>query len=168
MRLPHLLLTALALTTSTAALPAQAVRIASDVGLTMDGGLLTVIYGQSCGAFTCTPFQAGNVGAGQQRTVAIYGAPLQPYALAIDLATPQCITFPGFFNQLLVSLPVTLAVGMIGPGSATAVCPQGRAGYGLLFPPGTPAGYDFVLQGVAMSHGLREPAFTVGIAGRTF
>lgn len=166
MRVPSLFLTA----AITAALPAQGSVLVNDVGLTMDGGMLTVIYGQSCGPFTCTPFVAGPVGVGQPpRSVVVYGRPAQVYVLAIDLANgAPCIPFPGIANALILGVqPITLAIGLLGPGSTITPCQQGRAAYLLSFPAGTPTSVPFQLQGLAMSPSQNVPAFTVALQSST-
>ncbi|MCA8974415.1 MAG: hypothetical protein KDC98_06820 [Planctomycetes bacterium] len=149
--------------------PALLAQTAADVGLTMSGGVLTVIYGQNCGTFTCQPFVAGTTAAGQPYDVSVWGAPNQPFVLAADLPTgAPCIQIAGVANSLLLqNQPITLATGMIGSGSAIGVCNQGRARYALQFPAGTPVGVQYLLQGVAMSASLRMPAFTVAITSRT-
>lgn len=159
MRVPQLFLTA---ALAAAPLTAQSVQ---DVGLTMDGGILTVIYGQSCGPFACTPWIAGPVAPGQPRAVVVYGAPGQVYVLAIDLFSSQpCLPIPGLGNALILSpVPITLAVGVTGPGNPTSVCLQGRAAYSLSFPVGAPSGLPFLLQGLAMSASQNVPAFTVAL-----
>jgi len=162
MRVSSLFLT----TALAAALPAQGSVLVNDVGLTMDGGILTVIYGQGCGPFTCAPFIAGGVGGGQPpRTVVVYGAPSQVYVLAIDVAnSAPCIPFPGIGNALILGVqPVTLAIGVLGPGSLIAPCQQGRAGYQLAFPVGAPVGVQFELQALAMSASQNVPAFTIAL-----
>jgi hypothetical protein len=162
MRVPSLFLTA----ALAAALPAQGSVTVNDVGLTMDGGILTVIYGQSCGPFTCAPFHAGAVAAGQPpRTVVVYGAPAQIYVLAIDLANQApCIAIPGIRNALILGpQPITLAIGLVGPGSAITPCQQGRAPYLLSFPAGAPSGVQFQLQALAMSPSQNVPAFTIAL-----
>ena len=163
MRVPTLFLTA---ALGVAALPAQGSVTVNDVGLTMDGGMLTVIYGQSCGPFTCTPFFAGPVAVGQpSRSVIVYGAQLQPFVLAIDLVNPApCLPIPGIANSLILGLqPITLAVGLIGPASFVTPCQQGRAWYGLSFPVGTPTGVSFELQALAFSPSQNVPAFTIAL-----
>src|SRR5688500_15103385 len=42
-------------------------QTANDVGLQMSGGILTVIYGQMCGAVTCTPLTGGGITPGETR-----------------------------------------------------------------------------------------------------
>ena len=163
MRVPFLFLTA---ALAAAPLLAQSVQ---DVGLTMDGGLLTVIYGQACGPFSCTPRVAGNVAAAQPRVVVVYGAPVQIYVLAIDLAnSAPCFAFPGIANSLVLGVqPFTLAIGILGPGGVIGACQQGRAPYSLLFPLGTPSGVQFQLQALAMSPTQNVPAFTIALQATT-
>ncbi len=143
-------------------------QTATDVGLMMDGGLLTVIYGQTCGAFTCTPFTAGPVGAGNPHRVYVYGALNQPHVLAIDLAnTLPCLPLPGFANALVLQQqPVTLALGVNAPWFSTTACPVGRGTHTLQFPIGTPPGIAFDLQALTIS-GSGLPAFTVAIRSTT-
>ena len=161
MRITRLLAAALLVA---ATVPAQT---ASNVGLTMDGGMLTVLYGQSCGAFTCQPFQAGPVGVGNSHQVHVYGAIQQPYVLAIGLTnTAPCITIPGFANSLVLLGPVTLQVGLTSAPVLTSVCPQARASYTLTFPNGTPIGVGFQLQALATS-ATQGPAFTISIESVT-
>jgi len=161
MRASRLFLTA---ALAAAPLAAQASNVA-DVGLTMDGGILTVIYGQSCGPFSCTPWVAGPVAPGQPRIVVVYGAPTQVYVLAIDLFSSQpCLPIPGLGNALILSpQPITLAVGVTGPGNPTSVCLQGRGAYSLSFPLGAPSGLPFQLQALAMSAAQNVPAFTIAL-----
>lgn len=141
---------------------------AHDVGLHMDGGMLTVLYGQSCGAFTCQPFLAGPVGAGNPHRVHVYGAIAQPYVLAIGLAPNlPCVPLPGFANALLVQAPVTLQIGLTNSPVLTSVCQQGRGSYVLQFPLGTPVGVGFQLQALAVSATQNMPAFTIAIESVT-
>ncbi|MCA8948827.1 MAG: hypothetical protein KDE27_04950 [Planctomycetes bacterium] len=165
MRTPRIVLAA-ALAASAAALPAQT---ATDVGLRLGGGVLTVIYGQDCGPFSCTPVQAGPAAAGQPYNAYVYGAVQQPFALAIDLDTnAPCIAIPGIANSLLlVNQPVTLAFGLTQGPSLSASCIVGRGSYVLQFPNGTPAGVTFLLQAVAVSRALNQPAFTIAIRSVT-
>ncbi len=159
MRVPSLFLTA----AFAATLPAQGSATVNDVGLTMSGGALPVIFGQSCGPFTCTPLYAGPVAAGQPgRSVIVHGAPNQPFALAIDFAnSAPCIPFPGIANALtLGAQPVTIAFGVIGSGTLIGPCNQGRAWCGLSFPVGAPSGVQFELQALAMSASQNVPAFS--------
>lgn len=161
MRIVPLLVAALPLA---AAVPAQS---ASNVGLTMDGGMLTVLYGQACGAFTCQPFVAGPVGAASPRNVYVYGAVQQPYVLAIGLTnTAPCITIPGLANSLVLLGPITLQVGLTAAPVLTSVCPQARDRYLLQFPAGTPVGVGFQLQALATS-ATQGPAFTIAIESVT-
>lgn len=136
-----------------------------DVGLTLDGGMLTVIYGQSCGPFSCLPFQAGPVGRGQLRIATVHGAPQQLFVLAVSLASigMPCQPFPGFGNALILGQPHTLAIGVLGAPAAGTVCLQGRADYPLLLPPNAPVGVPFELQALAWSASRQQPAFTIAL-----
>ncbi|MCA8966078.1 MAG: hypothetical protein H6838_06250 [Planctomycetes bacterium] len=161
MRTAHVLAAALS---CAALIPAQT---ASNVGLTMDGGTLTVLYGQSCGAFTCQPFVAGPVGVGNAHRVYVYGAIQQPYVLAIGLTnTAPCIPIPGLANSLILLGPVTLQVGLTAAPVLTSACPQARDQYVLQFPVGTPIGVGFQLQALATS-ATQGPAFTIAIESVT-
>src|SRR5688572_2394952 len=101
--LPCLLLCALVARSASA----QAI----DVGLTMDGGALTVIYGQDCGPVPCTPFPGGSVGANQQRNLTHYAAPQTLYVIAIGVPAP-CTPIPGFDNALLLGGPIVIDWGI--------------------------------------------------------
>lgn len=162
-RFSHLLFAA-ALATN--ACPGQTV---ADVGLMMDGGILTVIYGQDCGPFTCQPFTAGPTGAGQPHNVYVFGAPQQFFALAADVDTGQgCLPpIPGVGNRLLLAQPVTLAFGFVGNVGGIGLCQQGRGHYVLQLPSGTPPGVAYRLQAVAVSSSLGIPALTVAIRSTT-
>ncbi len=164
MALQHFALTAMLLTA-----PALCQQ-ATDTGLMMGGGILTVIYGQDCGPFSCQPFHAGPTGSGIPYNVHVFGAPNQPYVLAADIlpATSPCVSFPGIANALLlINNPVTLDLGLIGPASTVGTCYRGRATYTLQFPNGTPPGVTYYLQGLTMSSALQMPAFTVAIRSTT-
>ena len=76
----------LALAAALAAAPLQAQHV-TDVGLMMDGGMLTVIYGQKCGPFSCQPFQAGTTATNQPYQVYVYGAPLQFFPLPVSVTS---------------------------------------------------------------------------------
>lgn len=136
---------------------------ATDVGITLDGGLLTVLYGQNCGAFSCTPLYGGPIAAGQPRQVAVYGDAGQLFVLAAALqpATAPCTNVPGLANALLLQQPVVLALGVTTAWPAS--CPAGRAVCPLVFPPGVPSGVQFTLQGLAASAAQGHFAFTVGL-----
>ncbi|MBM4059811.1 MAG: hypothetical protein FJ265_01770 [Planctomycetes bacterium] len=136
-----------------------------DVGLTLDGGMLTVIYGRDCGPFTCQPMFAGPVGIGQQRIVSVYGAPSQVYVLAFSLAslTQPCILVPGIGNALILGHPIVVAIGVTSPAMPGSTCQQGRANYPFTFPPTAPPGMPFEIQGLAISPSLGVPAFTIAL-----
>jgi len=145
----------------------------NDVGLTMDGGVLTVIFGQACGPFSCRPFPAGQVTPTttntRARTVTVHGAPNSVYVLGVSqapLATP-CTTVPGIGNALILGQPITLlafGVTSAGPLSTTA-CRQGQGRFVLNVPSTVPSGFTFLLQALAMSATTGGPAFTVALQG---
>lgn len=165
MRIPALVL--LAGAALAAAAPIQA-QIVTDVGLMMDGGVLTVIYGQNCGPFSCIPVQAGPTGVGQPYNVYVHGAPQQVFALAADVDAGQpCVPVPGIGNLLMLSQPVTLAFGFTGNAGAVGACLQGRGTYVLQFPTGTPPGVGYRLQALAISASQNVPAFTITIRSVT-
>lgn len=143
-----------------------------DLGLTMSVGMLTVIYGQVCGPFSCTPFPAGNVGAGVPAQVSHWGAPGTPFVLAIGFAPAgiSCLAFPGIGNALLLdpAAVATLAVGTTPPSSpGTTLCNVARADVPFQIPAGVPAGIQFRLQSVG-SGASHQLAFTVAIEAVTW
>jgi hypothetical protein len=146
MKNPLLSLLALPLATSLAT--AQA----TDVGLTMDGGMLTVLYGQICGPVPCTPFTAGPIGIGQPRNFMHYGAPQTLYAIAVGLPTP-CVPIPGFDNALQLWDPIILDAGLTSaPPFVPTPCQQGVAGYTLQLPANAPVGLTFHIQSLGVSN----------------
>lgn len=148
MHLPRALLLGAAL--AAPAVPAAAQ--ATDVGLTMTGGLLTVIYGQACGPVACTPFSGGAMAPGESRVIVHHAARNTPYVLAIGFAGP-CTAFPGIENSLLLQLlPATLSVGVASAPSLTSVCPQAQARYQLNLPMTAPTGFSFRLQSLGVSN----------------
>jgi hypothetical protein len=157
-----------------ASLPAQTnTASVNDVGLTMDGGLLTVIYGQACGPFTCTPFPAGPLGTSansRTRTITVHGAPTSFYVLAMSIAPPTspCLRIPGIGNALILGLPATtLAFGITSAAvpSPSAACRQGQGRYVLTVPATAPAGIRIGLQALANSE-TRGLALTVALETR--
>jgi hypothetical protein len=147
MRFP--LPTLLALTLATNLATAQA----TDVGLTMDGGMLTVIFGQDCGTVPCTPFLAGPTGGGQPRNLVHYGAAQTLYVIAIGLPTP-CIPIPGFDNALQLLDPIVLDFGLTtSPPFVPLPCgmSQGVANFQLVLPATVPAGITFRIQSLGVS-----------------
>lgn len=135
-----------------------AAQSVNDVGLTMDGGILTVIYGQICGPVSCAPFPAGAVHCNDRRTLTHYGAMNTPYVVAIGMPA-ACWQFPGIANQLLLLPPVTpLAIGVCAQPSPTSVCPQWFARIPLVVPPTGPIGFAFRLQSLGVGN-AGIPAF---------
>lgn len=138
-----------------------------DVGLTMDGGMLTVIYGQSCGPVTCTPFVGGAVAGGETRNLVHTGSPNTPFVIAIGLPG-TCQRFPGIDNALLLGSPITtIAVGTTGGPNPVSACRQGAARAQLQMPRGVPAGIVFRLQSFGTSGSSQGPAFSPAIEART-
>jgi hypothetical protein len=141
--------TLLALTLVTSLVAAQA----TEVGLTMDGGMLTVIYGQDCGPVTCAPFPAGPIGIGQPRTLVHYGAPQSLYAIAVGLPAP-CVAIPGIDNALQLGGPIILDSGLTSaPPFVPTSCQQGVVLYTLVVPAGAPIGLVFRIQSLGVSIG---------------
>lgn len=125
---------------------------AQDIGLTMDGGMLTVLYGQICGAVNCTPSVAGPVGIGQSRSLVHYAAPASLYAVAIGVPGP-CLQVPGFDNVLLLASPVILGVGVTSaPPFVPTPCQQGVASESFTIPLGAPSGFVLRLQSFGLSN----------------
>jgi hypothetical protein len=139
--------------------PAQA----QDVGLTMDGGILTVIYGQDCGPVTCTPMIGGAVGQGQSRTLVHYSEPQSLYAIAIGFPGP-CVAIPGFDNALLLSSPLILGFGLTSsPPFVPLPCQQGIANESFTIPPNAPIGVVFRVQSLGVSPSSGVLAFSPAI-----
>ncbi|MFN3244500.1 MAG: hypothetical protein ACE37K_23540 [Planctomycetota bacterium] len=127
-----------------------------DVGLTMDGGLLTVIYGQDCGPVACTPFTAGPVGVGTTRSVTHYSAPQTLYAVALGFPG-ACVQVPGFDNSLLLQSPVVIGWGLTSaPPFVPLPCQQGFASASFSIPSTAPTGVVFRIQsfGESLSGGF--------------
>ncbi|GAB4156069.1 MAG: hypothetical protein Fur0037_24370 [Planctomycetota bacterium] len=130
----------------------------NDVGLTMDGGILTVIYGQNCGPLACTPFPAGGVTFLDRRTVIAYGAMQSPYMVALGLRGP-CLQFPGVGNRLLLQLPAApLFLGVCDRPLMTGACRQYMGRNSFVLPPSGPAGLAFRMQSVGVGN-AGIPAF---------
>ena len=126
---------------------------AQDIGLTMDGGVLTVIYGQDCGPVGCTPFVGGSIVAGESRGLVHLSAPQTLYAIAIGNVGP-CLPIPGFDNNLMLSNPLVLGWGLTSaPPFVGLPCQQGMAFEQLTIPAGVPAGIVFRVQSFGQSLG---------------
>lgn len=137
--------------TCSLALSSFAFAQTQDVGLTMDGGLLTVIYGQDCGPVGCTPMVAGPVGVGTTRSVTHYSAPQTLYAVAIGFPG-SCVQVPGFDNSLLLQSPVVVGWGLTSaPPFVALPCQQGLATASFTIPAGAPAGVAFRIQSLGES-----------------
>ncbi|MFY9345060.1 MAG: hypothetical protein WAT39_21395 [Planctomycetota bacterium] len=133
--------------------PAAATAQALDIGLTLSGGMLTVIFGQDCGPVTCTPLFGGNVGRGQARSVMHYSAPATLYAIAIGIPAP-CLAIPGIDNVLLLGTPVIFDWGITSaPPFVPTACQQGVAGASFTIPLTAPVGVQFRLQSFGQSNG---------------
>lgn len=133
------------------ALARPAVSQAQDIGLTMDAGLLTVLYGQVCGPVGCTPFVAGPTGVGTSRSVVHYSAPQTLYAIAIGLPGP-CVATPAFDNSLLLQNPIVIGWGLTSaPPFVGLPCQQGLATEVVAIPAGAPTGFTFRVQSFGQS-----------------
>lgn len=131
---------------ATTTFASRAAAQATDVGLTMDGGMLTVIYGQDCGPVSCTPFVGGNVGVGQSRSLVIYGAPASLYAVALGFPG-ACVQIPGIENSLLLSNPIILNASITSaPPFVPTPCQQGVASESFTIPATAPTGIVFRVQ----------------------
>ena len=125
----------------------------NEIGLTMDGGVLTVLYGQVCGPVTCQPFPGGTVGPGQTRNLTHYGQPVSLYIFALGLPGP-CLAVPGFGNVLLLDNPINIldfGVTTTPPFVPTG-CNQGMGFTQLSIPLGAPLGFQFRLQSLGVTN----------------
>jgi hypothetical protein len=100
----------------------DALTIAADVGLTIDGATPGTVHGAVCTFVTRTTNDAGGIPRGASRTVRVYGAPGQPYLLAISGPPGTCRYFQtgpyGIANALWLLHPFVFAGDVT---SATAV-----------------------------------------------
>ncbi len=129
--------------------PAQ---ISNDIGLTLDSGGLTVLFGQFCGPVPCAPFAGGTIAVGSTRVVSHGAAALTPFALAVSLPSTNCAQIPGIANMLQLDLGAQiLATGVTGPPVPAAFCPRGVANVQLTVPPSIPPGIAFVLQSIGVT-----------------
>lgn len=150
-----------------AMLAANAAAQVPDIGLTMDGGVLTVIYGQVCGPVSCTPLTGGNVGAGQSRSLIHYSEPASLYAIAIGFPGP-CLSIPGFDNPLLLQNPLILGFGLTSaPPFVPLPCQQGIASESFTLPNTTPPGIVFRVQSLGVSPSTGMFAFSAAIEATT-
>jgi hypothetical protein len=124
----------------------------NDVGLTMSGGVLPVIYGQVCGPVGCLPFPGGSVAPGQSRSLTIYGRPASLFAVAIGLPGQLCLPIPGIDNLLLLDINslVVLSAGLTS-SYLPLPCFQGLAPASFTLPPNAPIGVVFRLQSFGQS-----------------
>ena len=131
---------------------AGAAAQAQDVGLYLDGGVLTVLYGQECGPVGCTPFSGSGVAAGESRSLHHFSAPASLYVIAIGGPGP-CVAVPGIDNVLLLDSPLVLGFGLTSaPPFAPTQCQQGLAGETLTIPPSAPPGIVFRVQSLGISN----------------
>lgn len=153
----------LAIACTALSLPAQ--NTVQDVGLTLSPGVLTVIYGQVCGPFSCTPASAGALAAGSANEIAVWAASNTPFVVGISAAvTPTpCLPLPGLANALLLD-PAAVAVFGIGVIPQQVPMPFGcqvsRQNLPFVLPPGAPSGLAFRLQAVGTSASTRQLAFS--------
>lgn len=136
---------------ATASLATFAAAQAQDVGLTLDGGVATVIYGQACGPVGCTPFPGGPLAAGQTRILTQYSAPSTLYAVAIGTPGP-CVQVPGFENDLLLANPFVIDWGVMpSPPFNPIPCQQTFLSVSLAIPAGAPPGIVVRLQSIGVT-----------------
>ncbi len=144
-----------------------AAQTTSDIGLTIDSGGLTVLYGQICGPVPCQPLPGPTIAAGTTRYVTQNAAAWSPFALALGAPpTSGCLQFAGIANGLLLDAPIVLfAVGVTGPPVPVAfgLCPRGVATVPLVVPIGAPSGFHFVLQSIGIDWS-GQLGFSNGIA----
>lgn len=134
------------LLTSLCLSPALLVAQTQDVGLTMDGGVATVLYGQICGPVSCTPMPSGPVAVGTVRNLTHYGAPQTLYAIALGFPGP-CVPVAGFDNALLLQGQAVIGWGLTSaPPFVGLPCQQGMANEWLAIPATAPAGLTFRVQ----------------------
>ena len=148
-----------------AALAAPATAQASDVGLTLDGGMLTVIFGQDCGPVTCQPLFGGNVGMQQARVLTHYGQAQSLYLIALGLPG-ACVQIPGLDNPLLLTDPIIiLGAGLTSsPPFVPLPCPnQGIAQETIFLPLGLQPGLVFRAQSLGISTTTGNLAFSPAI-----
>jgi hypothetical protein len=146
------------------AAPALA-QTADDVGLTLDGGMLTVIFGQDCGPVGCAPLFGGNVGIQQSRVLTHYGQAQSLYFIVLGLPG-SCLQVPGIDNALLLTDPVIiLGAGLTSsPPFVPLPCPnQGIAQETIFLPPGLPPGLVFRAQSLGLSTSTGNLAFSPAI-----
>jgi hypothetical protein len=139
-----------------------------DVGLTLTPGVLTVIYGQVCGTFSCTPDAASSLMAGSANELGVWAAGNAPFIVGISVAaTPTpCVPLPGLANSLLLDPPtlVLLAVGVIPPSVPMPFgCQVARQNVPFAIPAGAPSGLSFRLQAVGTSPSSGVLAFSGAI-----
>jgi hypothetical protein len=152
-----------AVTVLTATVPAQ-INLANDVGLTLAGGLLPVIYGQECGPFTCVPLPSAPISRGQSRTLTHDGAPNTPYVIAIGLPATGCLQVNGIDNALMLSAPIiTLTIGVTSALIPGGQCGQGSGSYVLTVPASTPLGLAFNMQSLGTRPSNGHLAFSPAI-----
>ena len=136
----------------------------NDDGLTIDGGVLPVIYGSSCGPALCITTQVGAIVRGQGRTVTVYGAPNRPFLVALSLVQPLCaftvINGQLIGNGLMLPQPLLLLVGFTSPLVPGLPCQQGTGSFQLLLPPTAPIGLGFLMQAIVASPTYPGLAFT--------
>jgi hypothetical protein len=132
-------------------LAAQANTV-TDVGLIMATNNVGAVFGQACGAVSCTVFPGGTVGLGQTRGLTHFAAPNTPFILAIGLPG-QCISFPGIANFLNMAIPMeTLTIGTTSSANPTGACLQRAGRYVLTLPPNAPTPITFRVQSLGMSN----------------
>src|SRR5262245_57074981 len=136
-----------------AAGPVTAQTPVNEIGLTMDGGVLTVIYGQVCGPVSCQPLPGGTIAPGQTRSLLHYSNPVSLYVIGAGLPGP-CLAVPGFGNVLLLDSPIILDFRVTStPPFVPTGCNQGMAGTNLSIPASAPLGFVLRVQSLGVSNG---------------
>lgn len=115
-------------------------------------GTTTSTAGEFCWGFSCTPAQA-QVTANEVVTLTIRGDWwMAPYVIGFSASATQCTSFVGWYNSLLLDLPITFVFqGMLDQNSPILACPSAFAQVTASLPPGVAIGTTFSLQGAVMA-----------------
>jgi len=121
----------------------------------------TSTAGPFCWGFSCTPVPA-TVVPGETGTLMVRAELNQVYALAVSAGANRCLAIPGIYNQLVLDDPIHVwRTGVCGQASGILACPSGTDTVTITFPPSTPPGITFSIQGlVSVPSGPAVPAFS--------